>query len=471
MKEKRIPTLLAILFLLVALASTLFLLKNGSVFFLKAAADITPGKIKITNLTDSSFTVSWITAKETTGFLTFTETNSSDQQQVAFDDRDENGKTNSYITHYITLKNLKPKTKYFFRINSGQRYFDNAGKPYEIITANQPAGNLPPNDVASGIIVNADGTPAKGVLVYLNMANMTPQSTITSSSGNWLIPLNAAFSINLNSFATYDKEAQVEEILAEAGSLGTATALVTTKNDNPVPKITLGQTFDFRKAGQAEETAGSIAGNNQAAPSPTPTQPVSGFTPPSPSPSSTISPANAELKIISPTENENVATEKPNIFGTGPANKNLQIVVESPETYTDTIKTDSSGNWNYTPPANLSPGEHTVKITYAGKTISRTFTVLAAGESELPAFTATPSGTATTLPTSKISPTPTVSVAKTPTPTVTPTPTPLARTSMPSTQSGTPQSGNLTYSFLVSIMGLVLIISGFFVQKILAHEY
>ena len=78
--------------------------------------------------------------------------------------------------------------------------------------------------------------------------------------------------------------------------------------------------------------------------------------------------------------------------------------------------------------------------------ITRTFIVLASGESGLPAMTATPSGTATPSPT--------------------PTSTTSGRTSMPSTTSGIPSSGYLTPTFIVFIMGFSLIFLGLFVKKL-----
>lgn len=471
MREKKIPTLIAIIFLLVSIASGLFLVKNGSVLFTKASAENSPKLLKITNINNAGGTVSWLTDKELVGYLIVGE----DREQLNQTFRDDREQAGAYKIHYVTLKGFKPSTKYYFKISSGNQLFDDAGQPFEFTTADQPLGPLPQNDVASGLVVTADNSPAQGVIVYFNLANMTPQSALTGSAGNWIVTLNTAFSTNLNAYATYDKEAQVAEMFVQGGSKGTATAMVTTKNDNPVPKIILGQNHDFRQAGEAENIGGPNAVNQSPDLTPTPSTPAAGL----PKISPTISPASGtNLTIISPTNEEDVATQKPNIFGTGPANKTLQIKIESPTPYSASIKTDASGNWTYTPPANLTPGEHTVTLTYAGKTITRKFTVLAADDSSLPAFTATPSAsltptkTPTATPTARITPTPTVRAGLTPTPTLrlTATPTPIIRTSMPSTVSGTPTSGNLTPSLFVLIMGVTLIMSSFVVQKILAHE-
>ena len=453
-REKKIPTILAVLFLLVSLFAGVLLIQKGQVFFLKASPEITPGEMKITNLSFSSFTVSWTTEKETSGFIRFGETSSLGQTFA--DDRDQiSGSTGSFQAHYVTLKNLKPKTTYFFKLGSGGKIFDNSGKPYEIATAGTISGTFPPSDLVSGTILGSDNTPADGAIVYLKMANVTPQSALVRSSGSFIIPLSAALSENLSGFASYDKEAQIEEIFVQGGLRGTATAIATTKNDNPLPEITLGKSYDFRQVLPPEEEKGIFP-----SPSPQP-EPEVQATPSSKFSFGELAPpteatGSVELTITSPEKNEKISTQKPEILGTGPVNQTIQIVIESP-TYTGTVKTDSQGNWSFTPSTNLTPGIHTVKVSFGGKTISQTFTVLAAGESELPAFTATPSAT--------IIPSPT------PTPKLTPSPTatPSARTAMPATEAGVPSPGYLTPTFSVFIMGLVFILIGFVVEKILAH--
>ena len=159
------------------------------------------------------------------------------------------------------------------------------------------------------------------------------------------------------------------------------------------------------------------------------------------------------MTITSLEAEETINTQQPEIIGRGPIGKELQITIESSQAYTDTITVDENGDWDWTPPEDLEPGDHTITITYQDdegllQTLSQTFTVLAAGSSQLPSFSATPSGEA--------------SPSSTPTPTLSPSPTPTlsARTALPSTEGGVPTSGYLTPTFLVFIMGLVLISFG-----------
>jgi hypothetical protein len=305
--------------------------------------------------------------------------------------------------------------------------------------------------------VDQNSNPVEGAIVYLSLANANPASTLTKSSGSWVIPLNLVRSADLSSWAAYDKEASIEETFVQAGSLGTATVVATTKNDSPMPKIILGQNFDFRQV--AEEK-----------PQPTPTQTqtpeatgASKFAIEPTATSSATATSAGKLTIINPEPGEEINTPKPEFLGTGPAGGTLTITIQSPATYSGTVKVDSKGNWKWTPPSNLEPGQHTITAKYIDQNgkeqkISHTFVVLAAGTSELPAMTATPSASATP----SVTPTPTTKIAS---PSPTPTSTISGRVSIPSTEGGVPTSGYWTPTFFVFIMGISLIFLGLFIKK------
>ncbi|MCX6724678.1 MAG: fibronectin type III domain-containing protein [Candidatus Shapirobacteria bacterium] len=453
-KIRRLPTVLGLLLVLGAIATGVILIKQGPTLFLKASPALTPNQMKVTNIGESSFTVSWLTDQATSSFIKYGTDNSL--TFTAADDRDQlSGKTGEFSTHHVTVKNLKPSTNYFFKIGSGGKIFDNNGQPYQLTTSSASKGSPPPNDVAYGTVVDQNSNPVEGAIVYLSLANANPASTLTKSSGSWVIPLNLVRSADLSFWASYDKGASIEEIFVQAGSIGTATVVATTKNDSPMPKIILGQNFDFRKV--AEEKPQTQTG---LTPTPEATETSKFAVEPIATPSAATS--SAQVKILNPEQDEKINTPKPEFLGTGPVGTTLTINVQSSATYSGTVKVDSKGDWQWIPPANLEPGEHTITATYKDKNgllqkITRAFVVLASGESGLPAMTATPSGSATP------SPTPTSKVA-----TASPTPisTTSGRTSMPSTTSGIPSSGYLTPTFIVFIMGFSLIFLGLFIKKL-----
>lgn len=455
--KKRIPTVIGIVVLILGIIGGVVLVQKGGVWFLKAEPEAVPQEIRLTNISDTSFTVSWITKEKVLGFVKYG--TSPSLENTVGDERDMfSEERNPYSVHHVKVENLESKTKYYFKIGSGTRLYDNNGQVYEMTTA--PSLGTPPfADTVYGTILKSDDLPAEGVIVYLSLANSTPLSALTRSGGNWAIPLGVARTSNLTIYVAYDPDASVEEIFVQGGNLGAATAIVTTRNDSPVPSMTLGRSYDFREIGA------NVGDQAVTPPPPGDRFPADDVTPPPG--------GGKELKIINPEEDEEVANQRPEILGEGPAGKKLQISIESPDVLTDEIIIGEGGNWAWTPPSNLSPGEHILTIVLEnGTSLIRSFVVLAAGEGDTPAFTATPSGEITGTPTPSptmsptpsltITPTPTVSITLTPTPmtTLTPTPTVAAREGMPATDEGVPEPGFLSPTILFVILGSVLILSG-----------
>lgn len=418
---KHFPALLGLVLLLGSLATGVFLINQVRSLVLKASPLLSPQQVKITNIGSNSFVVSWTTTGKTTGAVSVGETIKTGELRK--DIRDQEASTLiSSPTHLVVVDNLKPQIKYFFKIISGGKIYDNTGKPYEVTTANQkiPADN----DIASGKILTPDNQPAGGVLVYLSLANTIPQAAMTDNNGNWVIPLATARTLDLIDFSHYDRQLQVEEILVK-GEEQTASATLTTGNDNPSPDIILGQNYNFL--------------NQPLNPSPSPETggEESQFIVPTFAPSE-----EEELTITFPAEGEQVNSSVPEFLGKAPKGQKLEIEVESEELISSQANTDQKGQWNWSPNTPLSPGEHQISVSYTDKNgilkkITRSFVILAAGQSELPSFTATPSGqkvTATPIPTvtTTATPFPSPGAGTTLIPTVLPTTTPIpSATEMP----------------------------------------
>lgn len=412
-RELTIPTILGIITAIGGLVAGIILLNKPLRSLVGAAVEETPSQVKMTNITDSSFTVSWITPKSTSGYVQYGEKNNP--ELVVSDDRDqEKGQIGNYFTHFVTIRGLKATTKYSFRIGSGRNL-------YEVITG-VTLRNPPPADVAYGQVITASGDPVDGAIVYLGLGGMVPQAALTQASGSWVIPLSTARSSDLTNFAAYDKDGERVEVFVQAGGLGTATVATTTGKTKPVAEIVLGTTNREEETAQVTQVVDIGSKFSTQA-----LQAASGST--------------QILVVSSPKFDERVNSQRPEIMGKGPAEAQITITVESNNVYTSKVSTDQNGDWSYSVPGDLEPGEHTVTITSVvdgvKKTIKRNFVVEAAGVSNVPAKTATPS-------------------AK-----LKPSPTPAPRIAYPSTASGTPESGNLTPTLILLILGAGLIVAGY----------
>lgn len=150
-------------------------------------------------------------------------------------------------------------------------------------------------------------------------------------------------------------------------------------------------------------------------------------------------PAAKKVTLDNIDNGETVNTQDPEFFGKAPAGTTLTITVESDDPVTETVKASSNGTWNWDPPKDLAPGEHKITIKWKDasgiwQTITRTFVVSA---SEGPAFVATPSAT--------LKATMTASPTATKKPTAKPSPT---------IEADIPESGSLTPTLILSIMGI-----------------
>jgi len=444
---KRIPTILGLFFLGAGLVAGIFVLGNGTGgFFPKASPETTPKHVKITNVGDSTFTVSFVTDTAVPGYIKYgTSANQLDLR--VGDDRDQlSGSVGEFTTHHITARNLSSSTTYYFEIGTGTAFmYKDNDTPYSVITASK-IGGAPEAFTAYGTVVTKASTPAKDSIVYLTANNSAPLSTLVKSSGSWALTLSTARTEDLGSYATIDDSSSLNIFVQGKDDTQTSTVMVTAKDAQPVATITLGQN------GESLGNKNSSLGDSKSAATSSNTTPT-----PKPSPSPT---PTADVIFYNPAkEGEKINTVQPEIRGKAPPETEIEVTVESDPIYSDVIETDAQGNWKFTPPGNLAPGEHTITVTYTDdsgikQSVKRTFTILAEGSSNLPAIIATPSATP------KVTPKPSPSIKPTATPKA--TGSAALRTSNPSTISGVPKSGSVEQTYGMFFAGILFISVGFF---------
>lgn len=178
---KIVLSLLALLVLVGGLVLGIWLVREKQIFKSKADASLEPVDIQVTNLSESSFTVSWLTpAKETTGFVEYGE----DQAKLGSSAPDTRGSSGTYKTHYVVLEKLKPSTKYFFEINSNGRKFKT--EPNTATTLSQLPQSPFPSDPVFG-----KALPNTIVYLYLDNGNQSIASALTAENGTWTLDLSA----------------------------------------------------------------------------------------------------------------------------------------------------------------------------------------------------------------------------------------------------------------------------------------
>jgi len=453
MRKTKIPTILGILVLAIGVIVGVYLVQNRQIFRLKASPEVTPRNVQKTNVSDSSFTVTWTTDKNTEGFIKWGESASS------LDKTATTSPIQASNIHSITVYGLIPDSNYFFKINSDGASFDNEGIPWEVKTGLKLT--TPPNSVImSGKVLTQSGSPARNALVYALVGGGDVLSTLTSDNGSWVIPASSARNQSLSSYIEIDENSTLVEISVQAGSLGIASAQIYPQSAKPAPDIALGEVYDFTSlppSANIDIPESSIELPDTATKS-------SGFQ------VSDSETAEKTITLDGVGEGGVITTEEPEFFGEGPPGTEITITIES-DPQTGSVEVNQGGFWRWTPPEGLEEGLHKITLTWRDargilQTITRSFTINA---QEGPAFTSTPSASPTPTnitptPTQTPSPTATPTLAPSVTATTTPSPSPTAtptKTPAPTkiaTSSGIPDDpGFSTPTLLLLFLGLGLV--------------
>jgi hypothetical protein len=436
--NKRLPSYIGVLFLTLSIGVIGWLSSNAVIFGTKAAVSNNPKNVKITNISDASFTVSYITDDKVSATINYGKTQTPNQ--VAFDDRDKSGQAPAQFNiHYITVKNLEASTKYFFTITSGDKTFLNNNVPYEVTPVAKNADPKPSELLIKGKIGLEDGTIPTEAIVYVSLNSSRLLSTLADVNGEYNLDVSSLKDVSSDSVLSlqiFDATRQSKvSLLANQG--------------NPVPLVILSKDYNFSLGSEPLEEVPSGSESATLTPAAFPTAEGSTATKP---------------EIFNPEEkNQEFKDQQPLFRGAAIPGADVEITIESENPIKTTVKASANGNWQYRPDTKLAPGNHTITIKTVDasgimRTITQSFVVFAEG-SEFTEPSVSPTANPTTAPTATIAPT----KVPTATPTIKATPTSVATIAPTATlttsisQSPIPVTGNT--SLVVTIIGIVATVS------------
>lgn len=426
----RFPTIIGIVLVLIFVIGFIFLFEQFIPKITKASLSIEPASVAVSNITETSFTLTWTTAELTTGLLTVS--NPKQKTVSAYDQRDATGTIGKYTTHSVTAINLSPQTSYTIAIHSNGKKFQGGSLPQTVSTAPSipvTPGRLEP---AYGTILLPDNQPAVGALVYINLEGSQKLSALVKPSGSWLIPLNLARNLDLQTYLLPGD--RLNETISVIWNDQEIHALTDTLNDAPVPTMIMGKAYDFRKQ-QAQKPPALV---EQKQPG-TEKKAVLG--------TQTKRSKPYEVAITAPLQGSALTTSLPLFQGTGIPDKSVSITIGITNPIGGSEIVNSDGIWKFTPPQQLAPGKQSVTITTTnalGKPVAltHTFDILKSGTQVL--GEATPSATLT--------------------PTISLTPEPTSTSSGEDlTGQPIPTSGSTTPTIFLIFLSLILLSSGVFV--------
>lgn len=421
--NKRIPTIFGIGLVVLGIVLTTVIARVQTSLRSSASISEKPQNVKITNLSDNSFTITYQTDAATTGSINYGKSKELGNTQLDDLDREKEGFSPKNI-HSITIEKLSPNTKYFLVIISGENTFLNNEVPFEIATGPSISSPSVSQTVIKGKVILPDGNAPNEALVYLSTDNSQLLSATVAKDGEFNFSLKRFRTDDLSSYLKLN-ENTILKLLAINNSLK-STVSFSLNQTSSIPTITLSNDYDF-----IDDYVPVASESAQL-----------GF------PSTTTESKNLKPQILTPKKEQTFTDQKPQFQGTSLPNETVEIIIHSDENIQTQVTADSNGNWTYRPPANLSPGVHTITIKTRDSsgiltTVMQSFTVFAAE-------TATPTQEIT--PTSIPSPTPTVILI------LTPTPFPTISSGPIESKGGLPPTGSS--SIFLIIGGIVTAITG-----------
>ncbi len=435
--NKRLPQSIGFLILAISLTTIGWLSRNAILFGSKAAAANVPKDVKVSNISDSSFTVSYVTDDQEIGTVSF----GKDEKfgELALDVRDQTAKTPApHRIHYITVSQLSPSTLYFFSITSGDTNFLNDKTPYEVNTTAKMPDTASTQAPATGHVALEDGTIPLETLIYIDSDESQLLSSLIQPDGSYSVPLSTILKKDLSGYLSLDSTSKLKMTITN-GDFTSDVSFLAGQSD-PIPAIILSKDYDFAISNSP------LSPSNESG-----STVVTGF------PHISEAPPLAP-RIDTPQSEEKFTDQQPKFSGKALPNTDVEILIQSTQEVKTTVQSDAGGNWTYRPDTALDPGTHTITIksvdaTGILQTLTQSFTVFAAGSQftdPTGPVTITPTLQPTVGPTSELTQAPTNSPAPTvevPTPT-----TPVQLSQAPAiTTAPIPNSGSSSSLMVVAI--------------------
>lgn len=231
----KMPTLLGLGVIFLGIGAGLFLILRDQTFISSASPNTTPQNVTFSNIEDTTTVVSWQTAIPVASFITFGQ--NSPQGRTVNDDRDLKAPL-PHSFHYVTLKNLLPKTEYQLKIQTGR----NSSDIFKFQTAS-PA-NLQNNfGPIVGSVLGVDKPLDEGI-AYLAIAGASLQSSLIKNLGSFLLPLPKIRKSDLSDVLSLNEDMVAK--LTIIGKEGQSSVLFELKADGvTLPAVKLGQNLDL----------------------------------------------------------------------------------------------------------------------------------------------------------------------------------------------------------------------------------
>jgi len=380
---------------------------------------------QIVNISPHEFGVLWQLDEADSGWLIYGKTRSK-MNEIIFDERDKASSKSKRKYHFASITNLEPNTTYFYKIISNNEVVESASEDVYSVTT-LPSDTVPSRrSPVYGKVVFPNNDPAANIFSRLMIGNTYSHITLTSKTGEWLIP--PQYIVREGTNTLYSIEDNIPVTLQFFDDDYSSTVRTTFDRSRPLPQqIMLGNNYIFVDEGtnvlSAQDTVQSR-----------PTTPR----------------FNVELRY--PKENSVIPGQTPLIKGIGVPGSVVSVSINTTPVFSGRSTVDADGDWSVVVKKPFNPGTYTISMQTTDRngqivTITRSFTLIKSGEQVLgESTTATPSASIVPSVTVVIqTPAPTGAISSAPIQTATPAP---------------PVSGVDVSPFLLAGFGLITIAAG-----------
>ena len=240
--DRKVPAILWVILILIGIPLTIYNLKNQTVSSSQASESESPQDVKVTNISNNSFTVTYRTQTPSIGSVNY----GLDKQlgTSVLENIDEgNAALSPRTIHSISLKELTPSTKYYLAIISGDNTFLNNGTPYEITTGPEIPSPFAQENIIKGKIILPDGHAPSEAIIYVSAQNSQILSGTVNNNGEFSFSLKDLRTDDLTSYFN-TTNITVFNILATDG-FSKSSISASLGQTGFVPTITLSNDYDF----------------------------------------------------------------------------------------------------------------------------------------------------------------------------------------------------------------------------------
>lgn len=158
--------------------------------------------LKVTNVTDTSVAISWLTDKPTTGYVVVADKNNFDLftnlKSIKFSDDRE--LTKNRYTHHVTVSGLTPESNYYFNVVGNLK---SATYAYPVITTAKTLETLKTPDISYAEL----STDSDDYIVYAELTGSQMVSVPLSSNNTFTLDKALVRTSGLDTFVSYkDKD-------------------------------------------------------------------------------------------------------------------------------------------------------------------------------------------------------------------------------------------------------------------------